>query len=258
MTIGFTSLDRNLVIDGVTYYANTAIDPTAISQDTDGGSNDLEIKGLIKSDLLRDVDIRSGLYNGKEIEVFVADFANLTNVRTLVKGTWGEVKKTNLTWAVTVKTNADRLNNTVSQKIQGSCRWTGRLRSPRCGVNIEDHAISATITGGISGKVFNTNQTFSAPDSTRIFNVTSGGGYIVVQTGNNAGFTLRIDNVNQSGVVTLLDYPPYAFQVDDIVVLYPGCDGTSYTCDRFYNNLDHWGGFPTDGNFFPTKEDLRR
>lgn len=253
--IGFTSWDRDIVIDGVTYYANTAIDPTAIKQDTDAGSNDFEAKGFIDGSLISDTDLRMGRYQGAEVDVFVGDFIANTRVKTLAKGTWGETKKNNLTWQITIQTNADKLNNGVVQKLQETCRWTKRLDSPQCGIGAINRSILATITTINSTQNFATNQTISIP---HIFNNSSGGGYIIAESGANVGFKLDIDYVTSGGVVHIMRIPPYSFQVGDKIRLYPGCDGQDHTCTNYFNNRNNFGGIPTGGNFFPNKEDLRK
>ncbi len=253
--IGFTSFDRDIVIDGVTYYANTAIDPTAIKQDTDAGSNDFEAKGFIDSSLINDIDLRSGRYQDAEVDVFIGDFITGERVKTLAKGTWGETKKNNLTWQVTIQTNADKLNKGVVQKLQETCRWTKRLDDPRCGIGAFSRSILATINTINSTQNYTTNQSIPIP---HIFNQSSGGGYIIPESGSNVGFKLDIDYVTTGGIVHLIKVPPYPFQVGDIIRIYPGCDGQDYTCTTYFNNRNNFGGIPTGGNFFPTKEDLRK
>ena len=252
--IGFTSLDRDVVIDGVIYYANTAIAPTAVNQDMDINVNNLEITGFIDSSLITDIDLRMGRFNGEKVEAFIGDFTSSTKIKTLVKGTWGGAKKDNLTWQATINTNADKLDTPLTNVISPYCRWTGRLENPRCGVGREAFAISGAITGGISNRTFNTDMAIPKP---RIFNWSSGGGYLIATTGNNAGFRLDLDAVNESGVITTLKFPPYAWQIGDELTIYPGCDGSFSMCKNDYNNQNRWGGVPADNNFYPTGVDLR-
>ena len=252
--LGFTSLDRDIVIDGVTYYGNVAITPTATTQDIDINDNNLEINGFIDPSLISDVDLRMGKFTGQKVEVFVGDFVSKTKIKTLVKGDWGGATKDNLKWQVTINTDADKLDVPLTNVISPHCRWTGRLDNPRCGVDKNAFAVTGTITGGINIRAFETDMTIAIPS---IFNWPSGGGYLIASTGNNAGFRLEIDNVTEAGMVTTLKFPPFAWQVGDELTIYPGCNGSFSTCKNIFNNADHWGGIPSDGNFYPTGTDLR-
>jgi len=252
--IGFTSLDRDITIDGVIYYGNVAITPTAVTEDMDINDNNLEISGFIVGSLISDIDIRLGKFNGQKVEAFIGDFVAGSKVKTLVKGDWGGATKDPLKWQATVNTDADKLDTPLTNVLSPYCRWTGRLDNPRCGVNKSAFAISGEITGGISNRTFNTDMTIAKP---RIFNWSSGGGYLIATTGNNAGFKLDIDNVNESGVITTLRFPPYTWEVGDEVTIYPGCDGSFSMCKNDYGNSNRWGGIPADGHFYPTGTDLR-
>jgi uncharacterized phage protein (TIGR02218 family) len=252
--LGFTSFDCDVTIDGIVYYASGAIDPTAVTQDSESGAGNFEVKGFLATDLISDIDIRLGKFTDADVEIFVGNWITKQKVRTLAKGRWGEVVQDGLTWRMTVQTNADRLNDTVHNVIQPNCRWTGRLDNPRCGKNKYDFGHLGTITTVSSPKQFVITETINNP---HIFNWSSGSGYIEVNTGANAGFEFEIDSVSGS-TVTIRKNPPYAFEVGDEIQLVPGCDGSFWTCQTIFGNEQKWGGFPTDGNFFPTATDLRK
>lgn len=253
--LGFTSLDRDVTIDGVIYYANTAITPTAVTDDMDVNANNLEVSGFIDSNLISDVDLRMGRFNGEVVEAFIGNFTTPAKVKTLVKGTWGGAKKDNLKWQATINTNADKLDTTLTNVISPSCRWTGRLENPRCGVSRYAFSISGTITGGINAREIQTDMVIPKP---RLFNWSSGGGYLIATAGNNTGFRIEIDNVLDTGRITTLRFPPYAWQVGDTLTIYPGCDGSFSMCKNDYNNAPKWGGIPDEGNFYPSGTDLRK
>jgi uncharacterized phage protein (TIGR02218 family) len=68
-------------------------------------------------------------------------------------------------------------------------------------------------------------------------------GTIVGLTGPNAGQKRTIAQV-AGGVVSLLKAWLYPVTVGDTFQLLPGCDHTTATCNNFFNNLIHFGGFP--------------
>jgi uncharacterized phage protein (TIGR02218 family) len=254
MSLGFTSIDRKITIADVDYHPQGAIDPSSVKQNSALESNNLDVKGLIDSNLISDLDLRAGKFNGERVRVFIADFITGEVVKTLANGRWGQVQKTDQTWSVTIRTPADILQQSVHQSLGRSCRWSKRLTDPRCGVNLNSFIVTTTVTG-LSG-----NKTFtlaSVPSPALIYNWSGGAGYVEFTTGSNAGYKLAIDTV-QSGGLSLRVAPPYEVEIGDELKIIPGCDGTMGMCKNNFDNIDNWGGIAEGLHFFPTKEDLRR
>lgn len=264
-TVGFTALDR-AVTSGVVCNPQTSISPSSVKKTAAIESNNLDIKGLIDSELLTDLDLRAGKYSGSKVKVFIANFLTGANVKTLTVGRWGQVKKTDQTWEITVRTNADILQQSVFQSLSRSCRWTKRLEDPRCGFNIDDATTNGTVTlandGGSNRFRISATNFPGFGDNVSVYNWTNGSGYVRYLTGNNAGYKLPINFVYDPGGgavgVQLLKVPPYEIEVGDTLKLIPGCDGSMIMCKYRYNNEANFGGITEGGNFFPTKEKLRQ
>jgi uncharacterized phage protein (TIGR02218 family) len=215
--------------------------------------------------ILTDNDLRAGKYNGKKVEVFIADFITGEKVKVLTVGKWGQVKKTDQTWEITIRTNADILNQSVYQSLSRSCRWAKRLEDSRCGVGLDSKTTDGTVTVANDGS--NLRFRISATnfpgfgDNVSIYNWTNGSGYVEYLTGNNAGYKLAINFVYDPGGgavgVQLLNTPPYAVNVGDTLKLRPGCDGSMIMCRYRYDNASNFGGISEGAHFFPTKEKLR-
>lgn len=252
-TLGFTSFDRDVDIDGVRYHAEGAIDPTAVAQDSESGASNFEVKGFLDSELITDLDIRAGKFINEEVEVFVGDWLTNQKVRILAKGRWGEVVQDGMTWRLTVHTKAEDLDNTLHNIVQPNCRWTGRLDNPRCGV--DKYAF------GHFGQITTVNSPIHLSLSTQllnphIFNWSSGGGYAEVTTGGNEGLLLEINYVEGNNLY-LRKAPPVEWAIGDGIWVLPGCDGSHHICMTVFGNQARWGGFPTDNHFLPTATDLR-
>lgn len=256
--IGFTSHDQDLVIDGVLYHAKTAIDPTALRKQIGLNPDNFEVELFLDSELIRDVDVRAGRYDGAEVVKAIVDYANLPvtleDGLAVTKGNIGEIKVSGDTFFFGVDTKDARLSNNALQKFTNVCRYTKRLEDSRCPVNIDAKKITGTITNVVSSKEFDFNQTIG---DTVIFSGVSGGGYLVVESGSNFGIKFWIDYTWNNGRIGLQIAAPYTWEVGDEVTIYPGCNGLASMCKDHYNALDDWGGCPTDGNFAPALSDLR-
>lgn len=264
-TTGFTALDRT--VNGfIDYSPNTAISASSVKKSAAIESNNLDIKGLIDTDKLSDLDLRAGRYTNAIVKVLIVDFVTGQDVKILTVGRWGQVKKTDQTWEITVRTNADILNQSVFQSLSRDCRWTKRLGDPRCGYNVDNATTSGTVTmvndgGLIRFRIAATNFP-GYGQNVNMYNWTAGNGYVQYLTGLNAGYKLPINFVYDPGDgnvgVQLLQLPPYVIEVGDTLKLIPGCNGSMIMCKYNYNNQANFGGISNGAHFFPTKEKLRQ
>jgi uncharacterized phage protein (TIGR02218 family) len=256
--IGFTDADHDIVIDGVTYHAKTAIDPTALRKQIGLTPDNFEVELFLDSELIRDVDIRAGLYDGAEIVKAIVDYANLPATLedglAVTKGNIGKYEVSGDTFFFEINTKDALLNNNALQKFTNVCRWTKRLEDERCPKDINELKITGLINNIVSSKQFYFDQNIGDP---YIFNATSGGGYLIADSGDNVGIKFWIDFVQNDGRIGLQINAPYTWEIGDEVTIYPGCNGLDSTCHDHFNALDHWGGCYTDGNFAPALSDLR-
>lgn len=265
---GFTSFDRVVVINGDPYYPNTSISPSSVKKSSAIESSNLDIKGLIASDMLSDLDLRAGKFNDARVTVFIGDFLAGTVIKTLAVGKWGQVRKTDQIWEVTIRTNADILQQSVFQSLSRTCRWSKRLEDVRCGVNIDQYTTYGAVAeyphnGDSSQFIMGAVANFPGfGDNVSLYNWTNGSGYVKVLSGLNAGYKLPINFVYDPGTggvgVRLLNIPPYVFGVGDSIQLIPGCDGSMIMCRYRFNNTANFGGISDGAHFFPTKEKLRQ
>ncbi|MBX6323306.1 MAG: DUF2163 domain-containing protein, partial [Rhodospirillaceae bacterium] len=61
--LGFTDHDQDLVVDGLTYLASAGYDRSAIASSAGLAVDNLEIQGIIDHDLIREQDLRAGLWD---------------------------------------------------------------------------------------------------------------------------------------------------------------------------------------------------
>ena len=253
--LGFTSHDQDLVIDGLTYQANTAIDPTAFTKKLDLSTDNFEVKSFLDSEIMTAKDIRGGLYQGAVVTAAIVDFINLPATLeegiVLAKGQVGEISLDDALFFFEIRSKEDKLNQAINQSISPICRYTKRLDDPRCGLDKTFFAVSGTITAVTSQFQFTISGSFTNP---QWFNQSSAGGYVQVLSGANQYFRLDIDFVSGS-TVGLKNTPPYDFEVGDEIIAIPACNGTWARCLEF-GNTDNHGGFFVGGNWMPTSSDL--
>jgi uncharacterized phage protein (TIGR02218 family) len=85
---GFTDHDRNLVIDGVTYVAATGFLPSAIKSGSDLSVDNLDVDGFLDDEALKAEDLTAGLFDGARIDIFLVNWADLSQGRVLLSRGW--------------------------------------------------------------------------------------------------------------------------------------------------------------------------
>lgn len=91
----FTSHDVNLDIDGCTFRADTGYTQSAIANSADLAVDNLEVEGILDSEEITEIDLRAGLFDFAYIEVFMVNWADLTDGKIkLRKGRLGQVTVT--------------------------------------------------------------------------------------------------------------------------------------------------------------------
>jgi len=73
VTLGLTELDRALTIDGLTYQSAAGYTPTTYSSSDGLAVDNADVEGLLDAAGIDRADIRAGLYDLAEIELFVWD-----------------------------------------------------------------------------------------------------------------------------------------------------------------------------------------
>ncbi len=75
---GFTDHDQPLVIDGLTYVAATGFLPSAIKSGADLSVDNLDVEGFLDDEALTAEDLSAGLFDGAKIDIFLVNWADLS------------------------------------------------------------------------------------------------------------------------------------------------------------------------------------
>lgn len=248
---GFTTHDRDLVIDGTTYKASTAFDPTALTQKVELSVDNLEIKSVIDTEEISIKDLVSGQYSDAIITIAVVDYTDLPDTleeaKLEQKGLVGEIKLTNSYYVLENLTRAAALlKQAASVKTSPGCRY--EFGDSKCKKDLDDLTYNVSVTqlyGGrrsfrISGSIADNLLEF---------------GKVTFTSGENVGITMNILSFNNN-IIELFLPTPRAISVNDTLTVVAGCDKSETTCRDTYDNFINFGGEPSGGKYWMPGNDF--
>ena len=240
-TIGFTSFDLPLSIDGVSYSAATGFTPSAVATSEGLAQNDNQnLKSILSSDAISETDLLAGKYNYGRITCFIVDVTNLpTSVSEdppkflhLYSGILGKIKKSERNFEIEVRGLDHKLENKLGELTSKFCRY--QFGGFGCGVNLSPYTYTQAITGVSNQYTFTIDGNLADSSLDR--------GKLTFLTGANAGISADIAS-NWASQVVLFQPLPYTIAVGDTVTVVQGCAKTLLACAK-YNNVINFGGEP--------------
>lgn len=232
---GFTDHDQDIVFSGVTYAAATGYTRSAIHTIANLAVDNLDIESILESDVMSAADLRSGIWDGAEVEIFMVNWADLTQGRIILKrGRIGEVELKSPTFRAELRGLTQQLSQQIVELYTPDCR--AELGDSRCGVNLA----ALTVTGAVTASAGRYSFTDSArAEAADYWN----GGVLTWLTGDNVGRSMEVKTFS-AGVVGLFLPMPAAIAVGDTYSLKPGCDKSLAMCKNRYNNVLNFRGEP--------------
>jgi uncharacterized phage protein (TIGR02218 family) len=126
--LGFTSHDKDVVLDGVPYTAETGFLRTAIQTISSTQTDTLDLEGILSSEDITDDDIREGRYDRAEILFFVYNWDDPQDEIAVLRRGWiGEIATEGPKYQVRI----DGLKKIYEQNY-------GRIYSKQCIVDLGD------------------------------------------------------------------------------------------------------------------------
>lgn len=235
--LGFTTFDKPLTTGGVTYHANSAMTASAMSSTANLATDNLEITGILSSAGLDDADIEAGLYDNARVDVYVCNWADLTQgVVQMRRGWLGQIVRAGGQYVAELRGLHDALQHVIGEYYTAECRYD--LGDSRCTVNLS----AITVTGVVASVTDNAtfvDTTRSESDGT--FNY----GKLTFTNGLNKGLSMEVKNFTALSQTFSLWLPmPNTLQAGDTYTVYPGCDKRLTTCRDKFSNVVNFGGFP--------------
>jgi uncharacterized phage protein (TIGR02218 family) len=237
VTPGFTTHDADLTLGGVTYRADGAFTPQGMDNAARLKADGFEVEGILDDALLSAADMRAGLYDHARIDVYVCNWADLSQGTVQLRRGWlGEVALRDGRYVAELRGFHDLLQRRVGDIYTPECRYD--LGDSRCGVNVAALTVTGTVTGVTDRMTF--------ADAAR----TEGDGYfsygkLTWTSGANAGLSMEAQNWDGAGKVFSLWLPmPCDVSAGDAYAVAPGCDKRFSTCAAKFANAARFGGFP--------------
>ena len=231
---GFTDHDQNLIIDGITYNADSGYTASAIASNHTLAVDNLDIEAFLDSDLITESDLLAGRWNYAAIEMFMVNYNDLSQGSLkLRKGTLGEIKIKDTSFTTEIRGMAQPLQQAIGELYSASCR-VKRFGDARCGVNRATHTYSVEVQSVTDSVTFEIDGTYA--------NDLFAYGEVEFTSGANNGVLYEVKG-NVDNVITLQITPTFPIEVGDTLDIVKGCNRTVDSCKSF-NNIVNFRGEP--------------
>lgn len=233
----FTTHDRDLEVDGVTYKADGAFKPSAIESGASLAADNLEVAGILESTEIAGEDICAGLYDHARVDIYLCNWADAAmGVVQLRRGWIGEVKLQGGRYVAELRGFHDLLQRQVGHYYTAECRHD--LGDTRCGVGLGAVTVSGTVTSVVDQANFSDSARSEAEDWFAY-------GTLSWTSGANVGLAMEVRGWDAALKRFRLWLPmPRSVQVGDGYTVTPGCDKRFMTCGGKFFNAVNFGGFP--------------
>ena len=233
ITLGLTSHDRDLIIDGLIYRAAPGMIPSAIERQDGFDPDSIELSGALTSDAITEDDLAAGRWDGATLRVSAVNWeAPEAQPLFLVRGELGMVETGGGGFSAELRGAAALLEAPVVEETTPECRAS--LGDRRCGVDMAGRRRFARVVS-VTGMQVTVDT--GAADGTYV------AGMLRWLDGANSGIDSRI--VASSGATLTLREPFYfAVLPGTRVELIEGCDRRFWTCVTRFTNAANFRGEP--------------
>lgn len=237
--MGFTDHDKDLVVDTVTYSAKTGYNRTAIASNSSLAVDNVDLEGAIAAAGITNEDIRAGLYDYAQVEVFMVNATNVSLGKVILRrGVLGELTLKSGIYVTEIRGLAQFLQRQSIRVFTPECN--ARIYDSRCTVDPTNFTNTGLITSITTpNKVIVT----TLSGTSRPIGYFSGG-LITFTSGNANGRSMEVRDHAASDTLTLLLPMTWDLQVGDTFSIRRGCDQTLTTCQDVFDNVLNHRGFP--------------
>jgi uncharacterized phage protein (TIGR02218 family) len=228
--LGFTSHDRTIALDGMTYLPSPGVAPFAVRWSAGLDSDGTEIAGALSHDLIADDDLKAGRFDGARLTLSLVDWsAPEAGTVLLFTGTIGDIGVGERSFEAVVDPPTRALDRDVIELTSPECR--AAFGDRRCQMDLSRRQQTVVIAGAEGGRVY-------------VEEALAGGafayGRMRMVSGRMAGQDV---GVLRSGADWLeLAEGAALIAAGDRGVLTEGCDKRWATCrDRFENQANFRG-----------------
>ena len=238
---GFTDHDVVLSFDDMDFEPAAGFVASEIPASAGLSVDTAEISGALISPHLDENDLNAVLYDGASIELYLVNWAEVSQRVLLEAGTIGETTRQGKNFTAEIRSLSASLDQERGRVFQVTCDVD--LGSTPCGVNLN---ISGNTADGEVESMLGV-RTLMATGLNTIDIGKLERGRVTFTSGDNAGssFIIRVDRQTDAGrVLELWSQPPRAIQPGDLFTASVGCDKTFATCKNTFGNAANFRGFP--------------
>jgi hypothetical protein len=134
--LGFTNHDTDISFGGLKYEAKAGFDAGALEQDIGFSVNSARADGLFSSDLITPQDLRAGLYDGADIDLFRLDWRDASSALHVAHWTLGDVTLGAAGFEAELIGRTAKLDRSTGRVFSRYC--DAELGDRRCGLNLAD------------------------------------------------------------------------------------------------------------------------
>jgi len=240
LRIGFTDHDRDLTIDGDTYFAGSGLSGSAVETATGLATDNAQVFGALTASGLKEADILAGRYDRAEVLHYLVDWQAPTNRILQFRGRLGEIERGAVAFEAELRGLADDLNQPLGRAYVPGCDRA--LGDGKCGIALDAEPLvfeRAVVAQPGARQVLVASCVVADGWFAR--------GYVIWQSGAMAELKslIRDDRETEDGrVIELWDDVPLPLVEGDAARLIVGCDKRAETCRTKFDNLLNFRGFP--------------
>jgi uncharacterized phage protein (TIGR02218 family) len=234
VTLGFTSHDRDIEVDGLRCRSAPGILPSAIGLSAGFEIDRLDVKGALTSDAITAEDLAAGRWDGARLSIFMADWEDPAATPVPVaRGELGDVVVRSSAFEAELCGATAALERPVVEQTSPECR--AQLGDARCRVDMAGRT-SVTRIAAVEGET-----------AVRVERAAEAGVYGYGRLrwigGRNSGLACAIARSDGS-LLTLRDAPHFPPAAGDLVEVSEGCDKSFATCAGRFANAANFRGEP--------------
>ena len=233
VTLGFTTHDRDIAVNGVILRSSPGMLPTSIVETVDLEDDGLEVSGALSSAEIRVEDLASGRWDAARLEIFLFDWSDAAaGVRILAAGELGAVSHSGVLFEAELLGLKRLLNRPVVPQTSPGCRASfcdaacglsrSRFRHVRSVASVDSEFVSLTTPVSAFDMAYGTVRFLDGPNSGLIIDV--------VANGPNG--------------LTLARSPHFPVSAGSCVEVFEGCDKRLETCSGRFGNAINFRGEP--------------
>jgi uncharacterized phage protein (TIGR02218 family) len=232
---GFTTHDKQLLIDGVYYESAAGFNPTDIASNSNIETDNVNVTALLDSASITEDDLRAGRWDYAAYRIFQVNWSDLSmGDKKDSTGHLGEVTVNRQTFAADLLGLMEAYGTSVGAITQPGCR--NSLGDLRCGIDLGPLTVTGTISACASDLVTLTDG--SRAEAVGYFNE----GIITIEDGPAAGLRYEIKEYTVGQFITKI---PIAYDVTGAAyTMTAGCDRLRETCRDRFSNVSNFNGEP--------------